>query len=166
MTDLNKELPLAAEPPPLRVDEGGAVRVGKRRVSLDLVVEQYENGMSPEDLVRAYDGPFVDDYFLCFATDANTWYEASFYAEGSQQFLKQLSTILECELVPKLVGSTDFDSNVMWPPSLAGVKMFSYKPVRPKRWLGRLLGSWSNTQWFSEEVLAELQGQGRTRRSS
>ena len=39
----------------LRVDEGGAVRIGSSRVTLDLVVEQYENGMSPEDLVRAYD---------------------------------------------------------------------------------------------------------------
>ena len=48
-------LPLHAERPPLRVDEGGAVRVGKSRVSLDLVVEQYENGMTPEDMVRAYD---------------------------------------------------------------------------------------------------------------
>jgi uncharacterized protein (DUF433 family) len=37
------------------VDEGGAVRVGKSRISLDLVVEQYENGMTPEDMVRAYD---------------------------------------------------------------------------------------------------------------
>jgi uncharacterized protein (DUF433 family) len=37
------------------VDDGGAVRVGKSRVSLDVVVEQYENGMAPEDLVRAYD---------------------------------------------------------------------------------------------------------------
>ena len=40
---------------PLRVDEGGAVRVGKSRISLDMVVEQYENGMSPEDIVRGYD---------------------------------------------------------------------------------------------------------------
>jgi uncharacterized protein (DUF433 family) len=48
-------LPLRAERPPLRVDEGGAVRVGKSRVSLDLVVEQYENGMTPEGIVRAYD---------------------------------------------------------------------------------------------------------------
>jgi uncharacterized protein (DUF433 family) len=55
MTNLANGLPLHAEPPPLRVDEGGAVRVGKSRVSLDLVVVQYENGMSPEDLVRAYD---------------------------------------------------------------------------------------------------------------
>jgi uncharacterized protein (DUF433 family) len=50
-----ESLPLHAEPPPLRVDEGGAVRVGRSRVSLDLVVEQYENGMTPEDMVRAYD---------------------------------------------------------------------------------------------------------------
>jgi uncharacterized protein (DUF433 family) len=41
--------------PPLRVDEGGVIRVGKSRLSLDLVVEQYENGMSPEDMARAYD---------------------------------------------------------------------------------------------------------------
>ena len=55
MTTLANELPLHAEPPPLRMDEGGAVRVGTSRVSLDVVVEQYENGMTPEDMVRAYD---------------------------------------------------------------------------------------------------------------
>jgi len=49
------ELSLNADPPPLRVDEGGAVRVGKTRISLDLVVEQYDNGMTPDDMVRAYD---------------------------------------------------------------------------------------------------------------
>jgi len=48
-------LPFPAEAPPLRVDEGGVVRVGNSRVSLDLVVEQYNNGVAPEDLVRAYD---------------------------------------------------------------------------------------------------------------
>jgi uncharacterized protein (DUF433 family) len=48
-------LTLNSERPPLRVDEGGAVRVGKSRVSLDLVIEQYEHGMTPEEMVRAYD---------------------------------------------------------------------------------------------------------------
>jgi uncharacterized protein (DUF433 family) len=52
--ELNALLPLNADLPPLRVDEGGAVRVGESRVSLDVVVEQYENGMTPEDMVRAY----------------------------------------------------------------------------------------------------------------
>jgi uncharacterized protein (DUF433 family) len=54
-------LPLQAEPPPLRVDEGGVVRIGTGRVSLDVVVEQYENGMTPEELVRAYDNLALAD---------------------------------------------------------------------------------------------------------
>ena len=57
----NEPLPLLAERPPLRVDEGGAVRVGNTRVSLDLVVEQYENGMTPEDMARAYDALALAD---------------------------------------------------------------------------------------------------------
>jgi uncharacterized protein (DUF433 family) len=48
-------LPRHAVPPPLRVDEGGAIRIGNSRVTLDLVVEQYGNGMTPEDMARAYD---------------------------------------------------------------------------------------------------------------
>ncbi len=40
---------------PLRIDAGGVARVGSTRISLDLVVEQYENGMSPEAMIRAYD---------------------------------------------------------------------------------------------------------------
>ena len=55
MTNLAKPLPLHIDPPSLRVDEGDVVRVGGSRISLDLVVEQYENGMSPENIVRAYD---------------------------------------------------------------------------------------------------------------
>ena len=50
-----ESLPLHAEQPPLRIDAGGAVRVGRSRVDLDLVVEQYENGKTPEDMIRAYD---------------------------------------------------------------------------------------------------------------
>src|SRR5437762_13944953 len=52
---------------PLRVDEGGAVRVGESRVSLDLIVEQYENGMTPEDMVRAYDTLVLADVHAVIA---------------------------------------------------------------------------------------------------
>ncbi|MGH7138742.1 MAG: DUF433 domain-containing protein [Pirellulales bacterium] len=48
-------LPLDSVAPPIRIVEGGAVRVGKSRITLDLVVEEYESGMTPEDMVRAYD---------------------------------------------------------------------------------------------------------------
>jgi len=58
---------LHAERLPLRVDEGGAVRVGKSRISLDLIVEQYENGMTPEDMVRAYDTLVLADVHCVIA---------------------------------------------------------------------------------------------------
>src|SRR4051794_16979554 len=67
MTRLADGLPLQAERPPLRVDEGGAVRVGHSRISLDLVVEQYENGMTPEDMVRAYDTLVLADVHAVIA---------------------------------------------------------------------------------------------------
>lgn len=67
MKSLAGELPLHADRPPLRVDEAGAVRVGNSRISLDLVVEQYENGMTPEDMVRAYDTLVLADVHAVIA---------------------------------------------------------------------------------------------------
>jgi uncharacterized protein (DUF433 family) len=63
----NELLPLDAERPPLRVDEGAVVRVGTSRISLDLVVEQYENGMTPEAMVRAYDALGLADVYAVIA---------------------------------------------------------------------------------------------------
>src|SRR5205809_2590545 len=67
MTSLANGLPLHADRPPLRVDEGGVVRVGNSRISLDLIVEQYENGMAPEDMVRAYDTLMLADVYAVMA---------------------------------------------------------------------------------------------------
>jgi uncharacterized protein (DUF433 family) len=44
-----------------------AVRVGTSRISLDLVIEQYENGMTPEDMVRAYDTLKLGDVYAIIA---------------------------------------------------------------------------------------------------
>ncbi len=51
----DNSLPLHADNDSLRVDSEGAVRVGRSRVNLDLVVEQYECGVTPEEMVQAYD---------------------------------------------------------------------------------------------------------------
>ncbi len=67
MTNLSNGPRLDPEAPPLHADDGGTIRVGKSRVSLDLVVEQYENGMSPEDLVRAYDTLELSDVHAAIA---------------------------------------------------------------------------------------------------
>ena len=62
-----ENLPLGPECPPLRVDPGGAVRVGKTRINLDLIVEEYQNGMTPEDMVRAYDTLLLADVYAVIA---------------------------------------------------------------------------------------------------
>jgi uncharacterized protein (DUF433 family) len=49
------ELPLGPAQLPLRVDQGGVVRIGSSRISLDTIVQQYEGGKAAEDIVRAYD---------------------------------------------------------------------------------------------------------------
>ena len=53
--ELSVLLPLDPVAPRVRIDEGGAVRVGKSRNTLALVVEEYESRMTPEDRGRACD---------------------------------------------------------------------------------------------------------------
>lgn len=46
---------LTAHEPPLHMDEDGVVRVGGTRVTLDTLVEVYESGATPEEIIQAYD---------------------------------------------------------------------------------------------------------------
>jgi uncharacterized protein (DUF433 family) len=95
--ELNELLPLHAESPPLRVDEGGAVRVGKSRVSLDLVVEQYENGMTPEDMVRAYDTLVLADVYAVIAYYLRHREEVRAYLNRRQEEAESLRAKIEVE---------------------------------------------------------------------
>lgn len=45
---------LQAEMPPLKVWDGGAVRVGQTRVSLDTVLGAFNSGCAPEEIVSKY----------------------------------------------------------------------------------------------------------------
>src|SRR6516164_1954811 len=97
MTTLANGLPLPAESPPLRVDEGGAVRVGNSRVSLDLVVEQYENGMTPEDMLRAYDTLQLADVHAVIAFYLRHRDEVRAYAKRREEEAKALRAKIEAE---------------------------------------------------------------------
>jgi uncharacterized protein (DUF433 family) len=57
-------LAIEAEITPLRVDKYGTIRVGETRVSLDLVIEAFNNGASPPEIVEIYDAlDLADTYF-------------------------------------------------------------------------------------------------------
>jgi uncharacterized protein (DUF433 family) len=46
---------LHADPVPLRVDDTGTIRVGKSRVTLDVLLQYWRLGMKPEEIVRGLD---------------------------------------------------------------------------------------------------------------
>src|SRR5436309_15924651 len=90
-------LPLHTEAPPLRVDEGGGMRVGKSRISLDLVVEQYENGMTPEDMVRAYDTLALADVHSVIAYYLRHRDEVRAYLKRRKEEAESLRARLEAQ---------------------------------------------------------------------
>lgn len=90
-------LPLDATFPPLRVDEGGAVRVGKSRINLDLIVEQYENGMTPEDMVRAYDTLVLSDVHAVIAYYLRHRDEVRAYLKQREEQAEALRAKIEAE---------------------------------------------------------------------
>lgn len=102
-------------------------------------------------------GPFADDYFLCFATGPEMWHEASFYAAGRDSFLSALGARLGTTFQLNLSLSTDFASRILWPVELADKPLFKCQYVPPKTVVGRLLGSMQNEQTYSDHVLAVLQ---------
>src|SRR5881394_4436005 len=97
MTSLANGLPFDADRPPLRVDEGGAVRVGKTRISLDLIVEQYENGMTPEDMVRAYDTLDLADVHAVIAYYLRNKEEVRAYLKRREEEARALQARIEAE---------------------------------------------------------------------
>ena len=79
------------------MDEGGAVRVGKSRISLDLVVEQYENGMTPEDMVRAYDTLVLADVHAVIAYYLRHRDEVRAYLKRREEEAEALRAKIEAE---------------------------------------------------------------------
>lgn len=78
------------------------------------------------------DGPFSDDYFLCFAIGNEAWLEASVYSSGCSLFLGKLEDRLGANLQLQLSWSTDFASRILWPPELTDQPMFDYETLKPK----------------------------------
>jgi hypothetical protein len=101
-------------------------------------------------------GPIADDYFFCFATGSERWLEASFYADGHDEFLHALEERLGSELTLDLYGSTDFASRVLWPPSLAGQPMFRFYTIPRPGVLGRFLHFVADGDIYTVDVMTCL----------
>lgn len=58
---------MEAVPVPLRAAEGGTLRVGDSRVSLDTVVSEYDGGATPEEILLAYPTLALADVYAVLA---------------------------------------------------------------------------------------------------
>jgi uncharacterized protein (DUF433 family) len=56
-------LALLPEAPPLVADELGCIRVGGTRISLDVVIADFEAGLTPRDIAERYDVLHLADVF-------------------------------------------------------------------------------------------------------
>ena len=56
-------LSLQTESPPLRADETGTVRVGHTQVLLDLVIQAFRDGSTPEQIVQSFDSLSLADVY-------------------------------------------------------------------------------------------------------
>lgn len=81
------------------------------------------------------EGPWMDDYFLVFvAADGNTLNiaTASFYSDGRDEILRNLTQRWVTAIELPLFNSTQWASRVVWPPELVGREYFESKEVEPK----------------------------------
>ena len=102
------------------------------------------------------EGPCKDDYFIEFVSveDGKAFFSTvSFYAEGRDQAFAALEKTLNRPLTLELYASTDWNSRVVWPPSLSGRPFL--RPAKPtsnfKAFIHRL-GLRGSDQVVSDEV--------------
>ena len=60
-------LVLKSEKPPLREDKTGAIRVGKSRVLLEMVIHAFQDGESPETIADNYSTLTLSDVYGAIA---------------------------------------------------------------------------------------------------
>ena len=104
-------------------------------------------------------GPFLDDYFFVFVWGAGMWYEASFYAEGRDEFLKAFGEHLGASFQCNLANSTDFASNVLWPTDIAAQQLLEFSDKADRGIEGKIsesIGLGSVQLSLSHSVLDKL----------
>jgi uncharacterized protein (DUF433 family) len=88
------------DPLPFREEEGGIIRIGRSRVSLDIVVEEFENGLTPEDIVREYDTLQLADVYAVIAYYLRHRPEVTAYLRRREAEATKLRADIEAEQPP------------------------------------------------------------------
>jgi uncharacterized protein (DUF433 family) len=86
---------------PLREDEYGAIRVGDTRVLLDLVIQEFRNGATPEEIVASYGALDLAEVYavICYCLRHPDVIDA--YLHRREQEAKAVREMIEASQPPR-----------------------------------------------------------------
>ena len=86
---------------PIRTDEHGAIRIGKTRVLLELVIHAYYRGETPEGIVDSYPSLTTSDVYAVLAYYLARREEIDAYVRQRDEQADQIIRKLEANLTPE-----------------------------------------------------------------
>ena len=86
---------LESEKPPLREEPDGALRVGNTRVLLELVLQAFEDGATPETIVQQYETLSLPDVYAVIAYYLRHREEMAAYMNRREQLAIETRTKIE-----------------------------------------------------------------------
>ena len=98
-------LSIKSIPVPLRVDEYGATRVGDSRITLDVVVYEFNNGSDPESIVHDYPVLQLADVYTVIAWYLRNRAEVDAYLHARMQ---------QAAILHQAIESTQPDASEFW----------------------------------------------------
>jgi len=86
---------LQSEAPPLQQDDSGALRVGKSRVLVDLVIRAFQDGATPEIIAQRYPSATLADIYAVIAYYLRHQEEMETYLKEREQHAEKARQRLE-----------------------------------------------------------------------
>jgi hypothetical protein len=83
-------------------------------------------------------GPFIDDWFYLYILGTNDIRQISAYAQGTEEVLKAIGEKLNTDLKPRLVASTKWETNILWPNNLIGQKVYKEISTAPTAFIEKV----------------------------
>ncbi|MBM3151831.1 MAG: DUF433 domain-containing protein [Chloroflexi bacterium] len=76
---------IETQPVPLTVDDDGVVRVGRTRVTLDTLIDAFQEGATAEEIVHQYPSLTLPDVYSVIGYYLKNRYEVDKYLEARQE---------------------------------------------------------------------------------
>ncbi len=89
------------EPVPLKTDIDGVVRVGKTRITLDIVIKTFQNGATAEEIVYRYPSLKLADVYTTISFYLNHQQEVETYLQQRQNQAQTIRKMNEARFDPQ-----------------------------------------------------------------